>query len=141
MLATAPTLIWAAGSTLEAFYNNAAGNISLEVVDTPATTALIWKDATGSWDTAGDWMMATLLMPGGRCDDRQHHDRQCHARPLLRDSVNSLQINASNALTTTGTGTLTVGANVTDNGSLTLGGGLNLLGTLTTACGMAPASA
>ncbi len=116
------------GLTLEAFYNNAAGNISLQVVDTPATTALIWKDATGSWDTAGDWTTGTVPTPVA---DVTIGNTTTGNVTLGHDAtINSLQINASNALTTTG-GTLTVGANVTDNGSLTLGGGLNLLGTLT----------
>ena len=116
------------GLTLEAFYNNAAGNISLQVVNTPATTAFIWKDATGSWDTAGDWTTGTVPTPVA---DVTIGNTTTGNVTLSHDAtINSLQINASNALTTTG-GTLTVGANVTDNGSLTLGGGLNLLGTVT----------
>ena len=42
--------------TLGALYNVAAGNVTLEVVTTPQTTADNWiGGSTGNWSTSGDW--------------------------------------------------------------------------------------
>jgi len=39
------------GLTLEALYNNAAGNVTLQVVNTPASNTITWNDGTGNWTT------------------------------------------------------------------------------------------
>jgi hypothetical protein len=45
------------GDTLEALYNEAAGDIQVELVSTPANTAYTWDVGSGTWNASsgGDW--------------------------------------------------------------------------------------
>lgn len=66
------------GLTLEAFYNNAQGNISLEIVPTPPPTGKIWNDGTGNWTTdSNKWTAPGRAAADRRCDHRHDHQRQC----------------------------------------------------------------
>ncbi len=116
------------GLTLEALYNNAAGNISLEVVPTPPGE--IWIDATGNWTTdTAKWSQNRAPIP---TDDVTIGSTDNGNVTLNNDAtINSLTINPSNALTNTSGTTLTVSTTVGNSGSLTLGGNLTATGAVT----------
>jgi hypothetical protein len=116
------------GLTLEALYNNSAGNISLEVVPTPPGE--IWIDATGNWTTdTAKWSQNRAPIP---TDDVTIGSTDNGNVTLNNDAtINSLTINPSNALTNTSGTTLTVSAAVGNSGSLTLGGNLTATGAVT----------
>ena len=55
-LSTNPTYLnLGSGLTLGVNYNNSAGNVQLQVVNTPATTAENWNGGTGNWSTGSGW--------------------------------------------------------------------------------------
>jgi len=43
------------GLTLGVNYNHSAGNVQLQVVNTPATTVENWNGGTGNWSTGSGW--------------------------------------------------------------------------------------
>jgi hypothetical protein len=106
------------GMTLETFYNNAAGNIQVELVTTPTVTSFHWVDATGSWDTASDW--GTNAVPTATSNVTVGDTTSGNVTLSHDATVNSLTINSQNTLSSTAT--LTVGANIT----VQAGGTLNL---------------
>ncbi len=118
------------GLTLEALYNNAAGNISLEVVPTQVSNTITWNDATGNWTT--DTTKWTPTGPPVTTNDVVIGSTN-NGNVTLNNSttVNSVTINPSNALTNTSGTTLTVSTTVANSGSLTLGGNLGATGAVT----------
>jgi hypothetical protein len=115
------------GLTLEALYNNAQGNISLEVIPTPVGNTITWNDATGNWTT--DTTKWTPTGPPVATNDVIIGSTN-NGNVTLNNSttINSLTINPSNALTNTSGTTLTVSTTVANSGSLTLGGNLTAQG-------------
>jgi hypothetical protein len=125
------------GLTLEALYNNAAGNITLQVVNTPASNTITWNDGTGYWTT--DTTKWTPAGPPVPTSDVVIGSTNTGNVTLSNDAtINTLLINPSNQLTVNGGSTLTVATgansvNVQNGGAITLGGSLNTLGTVTVA--------
>jgi hypothetical protein len=128
------------GLTLEAFYNNGQGNISLEVVPTPPP-GKIWNDGTGNWTTdPNKWTAPGAPQP---TDDVIIGMTTNGNVTLNNDStIDSLHMTVGNLLTVDSGSTLSVaavpssGANggnsvALDSGStITLGGTLNTGGTV-----------
>src|ERR1700746_66285 len=100
------------GLTLEALYNNAAGNITLQVVNTPASNTITWNDGPGNWTP--DTPKWTPNGPPVPTSDVVIGSTNTGNVTLSNDAtINTLQINPSNQLTVNGGSTLTVatGAN------------------------------
>jgi hypothetical protein len=127
------------GLTLEALYNNAAGNITLQVVNTPGSNTIIWNDGTGNWQS--DTAKWTPNGPPVPTSDVVIGGTNTGNVTLSNDAtINTLQVNNANQLTVNGGSTLTVATgansvNVQSGGGITLGGSLNTLGTVTVASG------
>ncbi|MGC9271410.1 beta strand repeat-containing protein, partial [Acidiphilium sp.] len=125
------------GLTLEASYNNGAGNVTLQVVNTPTNTADSWNGGTGTFSTASGWSNAVPVPTS----DVTIGSTGNGAVTLDQDAtVNSLAINGGNALTYQAATpqSLTAGAGVTvaAGGSLsmpTTGDKLAVGGTLSNA--------
>ncbi len=107
--------------TLGVVYNDHAGNIELQVVNTPASTADTWNGGTGSWATAGAWsagvpqFYSTVTIGAtGSGDVTLGQDTTIES--LAINSGNTLQYQAGSPWT------LAVGSNVTVNS----GGALSL---------------
>jgi hypothetical protein len=127
------------GLTLEALYNNAQGNISLEVVGT--VTGKIWNDGTGNWTTdPNKWTAPGAPQP---TDDVIIGMTTNGNVTLNNDStIDSLHMTVGNLLTVDTGSTLSVAAAPTnganggnsvslDGGStITLGGTLNTGGSV-----------
>ena len=136
------------GLTLDASYNNHAGNIQLQVVATPTTTADAWTGGAGNFSTAGQW---THGVPVSYSDVTIGQTNSGNVTLNQDATINSLAINAGNALQyQAGTPeSLTVGQNVTVDGNgstatlalgtsgdtLSLGGDFANLGSANTSIG------
>ena len=121
------------GLSLEAFYNNAAGNISLAVVPTPLG-GKVWNDATGNWTTdPNKWTAPGAPQP---TDDVVIGSTTTGNVTLNNDStIDSLHMNASNLLTIAAGSTLTVASTPASNAESVVlegGSGVTLSGTLLT---------
>ena len=136
------------GLTLDASYNNHAGDIQLQVVATPTTTADAWTGGAGNFSTAGQW---THGVPVSYSDVTIGQTNSGNVTLNQDATINSLAINAGNALQyQAGTPeSLTVGQNVTIDGNgstatlalgtsgdtLSLGGDFANLGSANTSIG------
>ena len=126
------------GLTLEALYNNSAGNITLEVVSTPATTGFTWTDGTANWNTAGDWSGGVVPTPvanvtigsgaGGTVTLSQDSTITSLTIGAGTSTGYTLQVNSGNTLTVASSPT---SVTVNNSGTIALGGSLNTLGTVT----------
>ena len=100
----------------------------------PIVPGKIWIDATGNWTTD-----TTKWSPTGApvLTDDVTIGSTNNGNVTLNNTtaINSLTINASNALTNTSGTTLTVTTNVGNSGSLTLGGNLTAGGAVTNNAG------
>jgi hypothetical protein len=130
-------------------YNNSAGNVQLQVVNTPATTAENWNGGTGNWSTATGWSSGAVptfysdvgigLTNSGNVTLNQDGT----INSLAIHNGNTLQYQAATARTltvgtnvtvdsggalsmTTGGDKLTVGGTVGNTGTMTVGGGTTL---------------
>ena len=123
------------GLTLGALYNVAAGNITLEVVSTPATTADTWNGTTGNWSAASDWsaQVPTFYSDvtiGARSVVTLSQDATIDSLTLkpgatLNGSGSSLTVGANVAVESNAALTITnlaVGGTFTDNGSVAISG-------------------
>jgi hypothetical protein len=110
------------GVTLIANYNDNAGNITLQTVATPTSTADTWNGGVGTWNTASGWSAgvplsySTVTIGATSSGDVT----------LNQDAtIDSLQVNNGNTLAyqSSSPASLTVGKSVTVNagGALTLG--------------------
>ena len=100
--------------TLGALYNVAAGNITLEVVATPLTTADNWTGTTGNWSTLNDW---SVRVPTFYSDVTIGSNSTV---TLSQDAtIDSLTLNSGATLDGSGS-SLTVGANVSLNSGAAL---------------------
>ncbi|HET7611072.1 MAG TPA: choice-of-anchor D domain-containing protein, partial [Rhodanobacteraceae bacterium] len=128
------------GRTLGVVYNNTAGNIQLQVVSTPGTTAEIWNGGTGNWTTAGGW--SSNAAPMFYSDVTIGNTASGHVTLGQDATIESLLIKSGNTLSISGvaTTTLSVGGDVTVNaggtlnmpvGQLALGGNFSNSGTTT----------
>ena len=109
------------GLTLGVVYNDHAGNIELEVVDTPATTADVWNGGTGNWGTASGWSAGVPqffsdVTIGATASGDVTLGQDATIESLAINSGNTLQYQATTPET------LSVGGNVTVNS----GGALSL---------------
>jgi hypothetical protein len=107
------------GLTLEASYNDTAGNVTLQVINTPTTTADTWNGGTGTFSTTSAWSNGVPAP----ISDVTIGATASGAVTLNQDAtVNSLAIDGGNALTyQAGTPqSLTVGQNVIVNSGGTL---------------------
>ena len=109
------------GLTLGVVYNDHAGNIELEVVDTPATTADVWNGGTGNWSTASGWSAGVPqffsdVTIGATASGDVTLGQDATIESLAINSGNTLQYQATTPET------LSVGGNVTVNS----GGALSL---------------
>ena len=126
------------GLTLEAFYNNSVGNISLGVISTPATTGFTWTDGTADWNTPGDWSGGVVPTPvanvtigsgaGGTVSLNQDSTINSLTIGAGTSTGYTLQVNGGNTLTVASSPT---SVTVNNGGTMTLGGTLNTLGTVT----------
>jgi hypothetical protein len=138
------------GTELQVIYNNAAGNIQLELVTTPASSTYVRDTGSGSWDTAADWNPPNNGTTPTSTSDVTIGATTDGEVTLSHDAtINSLTITAQNTLNseaslTTG-GNVSVAANATldlvngnfggtvaDAGDITISGGgvLDSLGTV-----------
>ncbi|MGH7046064.1 MAG: beta strand repeat-containing protein [Stellaceae bacterium] len=109
------------GLTLGVVYNDHAGNIQLQVVNTPTSTADSWNGGTGNWGTAAGWSEG---VPQFFSDVTVGATASGNVTLGQDATIESLAINTGNTLgyQATTPQTLTVGGNVTVNS----GGALNL---------------
>ena len=125
------------GMTLEAFYNNAQGNISLQVVPTIIVPGKVWNDGIGNWTTdPNKWTGPGAPQP---TDDVVIGMTNNGNVTLNNDStIDSLDMKAGNQLTVASGSTLTVaatpasGANGGNSVALETGSTVTLGGTLLT---------
>jgi hypothetical protein len=118
------------GLRLTAIYDNAGGDISLQVGSTPVGNVITWNDAVGNWTT--DTAKWTPTGPPVTTSDVVIGSTSTGNVTLNNTTtVNSLTINPSNMLTNTSGTTLTVTTTVGNSGSLTLGGNLSAGGVVT----------
>ena len=130
------------GLTLGVNYNNSAGNVQLQVVNTPATTVENWNGGTGNWSTGSGWSSGAA--PTFYSDVGIGLTASGNVTLNQDGTVNSLAIHNGNTLQyqSATPQTLTVGTNVTiDQGGaasmttggdkLTVGGTVGNTGTLT----------
>ena len=117
------------GTSLEVFYNNDAGNIQIERVNNASlATTYKWTDATGNWSTAADWSGGQVPNPTANVVIGNTATGNVTLNGSSGDqTVNSLSILASNALTISGV-TLTsatggAGISVAAGASLSLASG------------------
>ena len=122
------------GLTLGALYNVAAGNIELQVLSTPATTADLWNGGVGNWNVAADW---TAGVPLSDTDVTIGHTASGTVTLNTGDTIDSLTITSGNTLSFAVKEALVVGANVAVQSggtlSLTSGDGLEVGGSLSDA--------
>ena len=92
------------GTSLEVFYNNGAGNIQIERVNNASLAASYkWTDATGNWNTAANWSGGQVPNPTANVVIGNTATGNVTLNGLSGDqTVNSLSILASNALTVSG---------------------------------------
>jgi hypothetical protein len=130
------------GLTLGALYNVAAGNVTLEVVATPVTTADSWTGGTGNWNTPADWTVGVPTFCSdvtiGGASSVVTLSQDATIDSLTMSSGGTLQAGGS-SLTVGGAVTiqagaaltaknLNVGGSFTDDGGVTISGGtLDLL--------------
>ncbi len=111
------------GLTLGALYNDNAGNIELQVVNTPASTAANWNGGTGTWSTGGGW--DTGAVPTFTSDVGIGLTGSGEVTLNQDATINSLVIHNGNGLVYQAAipATLTVGADVSveSSGGLALG--------------------
>jgi fibronectin-binding autotransporter adhesin len=122
------------GLTLGALYNVAAGNIELQVLTTPTTTADLWNGGSGNWNTAADWSAG---VPTSDTDVTIGKTASGTVTLNTGDTIDSLTIASGNTLSFAANEALAVGANVTVQSggalALTSGDGLEVGGTLSDA--------
>jgi hypothetical protein len=103
-------------------YNNSAGNVQLQVVNTPGTTADNWNGGTGNWSTGSGWSSGASptfysdVGIGLTATGNVTLDQDGTINSLAIHNGNTLQYQATTAKT------LTVGTNVT----IDSGGALNM---------------
>ena len=92
------------GTSLEVFYNNGPGNIQIERVNNASlATSYKWTDATGNWNTAANWSGGQVPNPTANVVIGNTANGNVTLNGLSGDqTVNSLSILASNALTVSG---------------------------------------
>ncbi len=92
------------GTSLEVFYNNGPGNIQIERVNNASlATSYKWTDATGNWSTAANWSGGQVPNPTANVVIGNTATGNVTLNGLSGDqTVNSLSILASNALTVSG---------------------------------------
>ncbi|MBS0326997.1 MAG: choice-of-anchor D domain-containing protein [Proteobacteria bacterium] len=138
------------GLTLGVVYNDHAGNIQLQVVNTPGSTAEIWNGGTGTWGTAAQWSAGVPtfysdVTIGATASGDVTLGQDATVSTLAINAGNTLQYQASLAQTLTVGGNVTVatggtlslptsgdklnvGGNLSNGGTTTLGAGANALG-------------
>ncbi len=133
--------------TLGALYNVAAGNVTLEVVATPITTADVWTTGvTGNWDTLADWSVrvptfySDVTIGGANSNVTLSQDATIDSLTLSSGGTLSASgwsltvggaVNVQAGATFTGTN-LNVGGSFTDGGGVTISAGtLDLLAAAT----------
>ncbi len=125
------------GLTLQASYNDTAGNVQLQVVNTPANHTDNWNTGAGTWGTAGNWDNG---VPAPTSDVTIGNTGNGNVTLAQDATVNSLTVKSGNTLQYQAATpqSLTVGASVAVNqgGALglgTAGDKLAVGGTLTNA--------
>jgi hypothetical protein len=137
------------GLTLGVNYNNSAGNVQLQVVNTPGTTAENWNGGTGNWSTGSGWSSGASptfysdVGIGLTASGNVSLDQDGTINSLAIHNGNTLQYQAITAKTltvgtnvtvdsggalnmTTSGDKLTVGGTVGNTGTVTVGGGTSL---------------
>ncbi|MGH7029402.1 MAG: choice-of-anchor D domain-containing protein, partial [Stellaceae bacterium] len=109
------------GLTFGVVYNDHAGNIQLQIVNTPASTVDVWNGGTGTWAIAGDWSAGVPqfysdVTVGATASGNVTLGQDATIESLAINSGNTLQYQAPMPQT------LSVGGNVAVN----LGGELSL---------------
>ena len=114
------------GTSIEAFYNNDAGNIQIERVNNSSlATSYNWTDGTANWITAADWSGGQVPNPTANVVIGNTATGNVVLNGSSGDqTVNALSILGSNTLTVSGvTLTSANGVTVAANGSLSLSSG------------------
>ena len=133
------------GLTLGVVYNDHAGNIQLQIVNTPASTIDVWNGGTGTWGAAGDWSAGVPqfysdVTIGATASGNVTLGQDATIESLAIHSGNTLQYQVATPQTLSVGGNVTVASGgalslPTSGDKIALGGAFSNAGTTTLSAG------